>query len=92
MIASDGKWLIFETGKFRARDVFHVIKIARKSSLGLPSGAEFMGGPGGGDTGPPFLGGGPQVVHSRPPFITIISLLFYYYLGKVHLNSFYHNF
>ena len=40
----------------------------------------------------PFLGGGPQVVHSRPPFITIILSLFHYYLDKVNLNSFYHNF
>ena len=45
----------------------------------IPTGAEFMGG----------LGGAPQVVHPRPPFIAIILLLFHYNLGKVHLNSFY---
>ena len=58
--------------------------------LGLTRGG-FYGGPGG-PMAPPFLGGGPQVVHPRPPFITIILSLFHYYLGKVHLNSFYHNF
>ena len=59
---------------------------------GGDQGRNLWGVRGEGGTGPLFLGGGPQVVHFRPPFITIILLLFYYYLGKVHLNSFYHNF